>query len=718
MILGTAWAIKILIPLAVSAAGWLVFRRKLSAGRLAVLLALAVVFAFVANGASGLVPPVCDEVTLTAMGEKSDEAQAMEVFLAGYTVDGTEHLAGKDLDIRAGKWFWKGETYCWRPEADPRQPEGVTRTITVGIPVGWDRTLDFEGSFWGGKVQVTAGGKTWVADTYVDSESITAVAVTVGRSGSSALIWDQVRQLAAYAVVFLGLAALALTALVWKRESVARFNARHKGVLLFAAIALCQFAFALKYAGTDGFWVDELYEIGWSEEFPNLLQRAFTDGVPRPLAAFILGVWIKIAPYGEKWLLLLPEVFTAVGIFLVGLCGKEYKNVRTGVFAALFTAASGTMLWQSSYEFRCYSMYFCFAALLLYLYFRCYNNKMSDRLTGREQAVIVLVMVVFSQMHAYAYVICAALFVFDLFSHWSKVKKFSLTRYVAVGLCAVPTAIAVLSNRFIETWNAAWQPVPNITEINGLIDFFTVNVLSLRTLFLLGVAMLIGVAAGMRPKEDDRADMAERLKMLLPLYITVAVIAVMYIYGHINTRGTLWYSRYFLGVFPGCFVICGFAADKVCEWAVRWSGRTRPAGVVATAFVCLAVLLTAIPGLEDAAVMIRSQWREAADYIYNDVNYIFDDSTLILETTSRTAKNGWNKYYVTRYGRRDPLNVYDPKDLTEDELLQYNRIYMVYPHELPKEELTQLLDTYYMQVSNNNDVKVAVYERNPDVPQA
>ena len=203
MILITEKVAKLLLIAAALAGGWWVLGGKQNKNKKACLIyaALVLVFATMAYKISGLTPALTDTVTLTALDEKRGEAQAAEVFLGGYTIDGKTYAAGKSLQIEAGHWFWASETYCWRSETDPRQPDGVTRSITVKLPVGWDRTLDFNGDVWRGFVEITAGGRTWTADTYAKSN--TPVQVQIGRSQTAVLILQSVLRIAVFAIVLL-----------------------------------------------------------------------------------------------------------------------------------------------------------------------------------------------------------------------------------------------------------------------------------------------------------------------------------------------------------------------------------------------------------------------------------------------------------------------------------------------------------------------------------
>lgn len=138
------------------------------------------------------VPPLTDQVTLTALGEKQAEASGVEVYLDGFTVDGKQYSAGENLKIESGHWFWNGDAYCWRIETDFRQPDGMNRTIEVSIPVGAERTLDFQGDIWRGFVEIASVEGTQIFDTY--SEVGQVVSVSIGSSQTHMLVLDQLEE--------------------------------------------------------------------------------------------------------------------------------------------------------------------------------------------------------------------------------------------------------------------------------------------------------------------------------------------------------------------------------------------------------------------------------------------------------------------------------------------------------------------------------------------
>jgi len=104
-------------------------------------------------------------------------------------------------------------------------------------------------------------------------------------------------------------------------------------------------------------------------------------------------------------------------------------------------------------------------------------------------------------------------------------------------------------------------------------------------------------------------------------------------------------------------------------------------------------------------------YREAADYIYTESNYIFNKGTLIINARGGTVTKGWIDYYITRLHRRDPLNVVSQDEIKPDEILQYDRIYMVYVSKGPSSALQTVLNENYKLQTDNKAEKVRVYVR-------
>lgn len=705
MILLAAKVMKVLLFLAAVLVGYVLFRKRLSARELVCLGVLTVVAAIAANNAAGLLPPLTDQVTLTALGERREEAQKEEVLLDGYTVDDEEFIAGKSLEIEEGHWFWYGESYCWRIETDPRQPEGVTRTVVLRIPVGWVRTLNFNGSVWRGKVQITAGGNTWIKDTY--AEESRTISEGIGSSEKAVLILNQARYLMLYTAVLLGLSVLAAAAVI-KNRKLLDFCRRHRGPVIFAAIAVGQFLIALHFSGVDGFWYDELYEIGWSVEKTSLLDRAFSSSAPLPIFGTIFALWYPIAPYGEQWLLLLSEIGTAVGVFFVGMCGKEYEGDRTGILASLCAAGSGVLLTQCSYENRNYAFYFASSAVLLYLYLRSYRETYQKN--PRNIFLMSAVMIFFAGMHWHAVVHCIALFLIDVIAYFRfNMRNRSIIPYLAAAISYIPNIIYVLRTRRVFNLNFEWHRVPSWESVVELISYLAGNSDLLVGMFLLGASVLLSSFVLYRVNVSRNS---RTLRIYIPALLIAIVVTFFVIYGTINPKATLWQPRYFCDLFPCFFVLCGFGAATLSDWICKGHSAARHASSAMLLFSCLLILHFQTSYITAAGEKVKENYRGAADYLYEQANYIYNDTTLVLSADPSTVVTGWNEYYLTRQGRRDVINVASRYATSAETLLQYDRIYVLRLHSSYLDEPQKnVLDESYKKIDERTNYRIAVYQK-------
>ena len=119
---------------------------------LAGLLVCIVLATVISNGILNLVPLPTNELVVTATGEKNDNAVNNEINIINYIVGGEEYVIKNPTE---GKWFWKGDVYMWRNENDSRQPAGTTRSITLNIPYGQERAIQFGLSEWNGRELVS-----------------------------------------------------------------------------------------------------------------------------------------------------------------------------------------------------------------------------------------------------------------------------------------------------------------------------------------------------------------------------------------------------------------------------------------------------------------------------------------------------------------------------------------------------------------------------------
>ncbi len=127
------------------------------------------------------------------------------------------------------------------------------------------------------------------------------------------------------------------------------------------------------------------------------------------------------------------------------------------------------------------------------------------------------------------------------------------------------------------------------------------------------------------------------------------------------------------------------------------------------AFVAVYLMLHCIPAVLALSVQ---PFRQAADWLYTQSNTIFNDDTVMVTTSPYS--DGWNDYYISQRGRRDPLHVMSQYQF--EKVLQgdhggmdYDRIYLQYSMAGIGAQLRAYLDENYVLEADKTDIQVKEY---------
>lgn len=714
--------VKCAIFLAALWIGWIRFHRELSRGALAALCVLAAACSLAADASSRLLPPLTDEVVLTALGESREEAEGTEVFLAGYTVDGREYSSGRSLKIADGHWFWSGESLCWRPETDGRRPDGVTRSVSLRIPVGRSRTLNFEGAPCRGRVEIRTAEGVRTVDTY--SADGSAVAAELGGSPGAALAWDQARRLALYAVLFLTLCAGAAACVLGVARDPARARrwlGKHAGALACGGISLAAFLAMIYYADRTSLWLDELYQVYFTK---GSLEKALghclnLEERSTPLALLCAALWYRVAPYGERWLMLPSMLLSALAALFTGLAGNRIRGKCCGVLAAAFTAFSATVWLNAAYEYRAYPYFVFFSALTLY----CYILRNERQGIGRG-ALFSLSLTALAMTHYFGMIACAGYFAADL---WLLLRRRVSWRmglvYALPGACSILWLLAVMGRAAQAAAATLWYELPGLAQVDGLLRFLCGYCAPVYALALLGAVFSVGRGILAPGGGAGAADSWEPFYGGFTVWTAAFPIALLVFYGHVvNSESTMWSERYFMYLMPFVYLLAALAGDGLLSAAAKRAG----AGERARGTVCLLIgLILAVNCVgRIAAATSRSladagsdttrssePYREAADWLYTRTDDIFNPDTLVFVRRGWMVADGWSEYYITRQGRRDALKTATQGKTTEESLRPYNRIYLQYDSAGTTPYMQALLDRDYVLTEDHADIGIRVYDR-------
>lgn len=705
MILAAEKIAKILILLCTIAGGCLLLKTRWNRKVIAHFVIFVFVIAVTANKISEVVPPLTDEVTLTALGEKRAASEAEEVYLSSYTVDGETFAAGKYLQIKDGHWFWSGETYCWRIETDSRQPKGITRSITVKIPVGWERTLNFAGNIWRGIVEIDIGEKVWRADTY--AEAATVINEQLGRSETSTLILQSVLRIGVFAIgLLIPSAAICLILIKTKEHSeseLATWVASRCAELICGAIAIMSVYILFQYSESTSFWYDELWQIGYCLEDERTIEKLlFTHSNYYPGFYTEILSWIyRIAPYGERWLLLLPEVFTVFGIYLVAMAAKRVYGNISSIFAMLLGVTNTTLIVRSAYEFRGYWLLLFSCCLTLYVYVR-YRNSLNTAVTWKKLFTYGVVLWLPATSHVFGVFFSAGLAITDM--AYMLAKRLSpkwIVSFCFTGALYFPWLYNMIC---CDVWSmqALWNGTPSFEGIVTLLQNWSSGTFG-YCLLLIGIGLVLA-KIGLLIYKGERFNAIEGVSLITLIFI----ISFVYFYGkYINPTSTMWVERYFVVLVPCILWLQTLAAISLCKLF-----KKQNITVAAMCLACVCISISNTLQWFPTTANEGEQCRQAADWFYTQANTIYNDSTIIISALENYPDISWRDYYLTRKGRRDMLNVINQQNVDTTVLEDKSVVYLYYEHNKIAEGMLKLLEENgFVETASDKSLKICTYTR-------
>lgn len=664
------------------------------------LVVIAVLFASVTCWRiSDSIPSRTDLISVTALGEKSEAALADEVFITGFTVDGNSYPVGK---IEEGKWFWAGDMYAWRNEADLRQPEGTTRKVTLHVPVGEQRLIHFRPGEWSGYAEVSTNNGTQFVDTStVDSLEIggSRFRERAASFGTEILVYT----LLLGTLVFLIQRCAAKYASDPKQADI--WLEENSGKLTYGLIALCAGILMYSYCGRESFWSDE---IATMEDIMGSLRWVFyrcatlTEATP-PLFFVLARLWYKIVPYGQENLLLFSILCTVGAVYLTGTAAEEIRGKACGILSALMMAFSTTVWGCFANEFRAYALTLLFMAGSLLFYVK--RNQFPEQ--KRWCVLFSFAMTCLAMTFYFGVFACAAYFFADMYlASQRKIKWWRIIDYILPGAVFLSWMIVVylvsLSKNQIAG-DVTWQPIPGVIDVRELVSFLTGYTTWQYNLFWAGLACgVVTFLSGIKQKRDFSYKAFYRSFFALTIIGTVALLVI---WGNFISRTyTMWYPRYFVCLFPLVVILSGWV---ICDFGDLLGDRGSFAIQACTGVIACVMFFNAVPQM--SSLTSSQPFREGADWLYQQYNTIYNEDTIVIAASKYSR--GW-EYFLYQNGRRDPINMFPDKECTGEMLSDYNRIYVQYSHGGLNASIQEVLARDFSFVAVYENAHIWEYVRN------
>jgi hypothetical protein len=502
-----------------------------------------------------------DTLIVTALGDRNALAAACDLQILKITAN------GRDMDISPvnGTWFWQGDGYIWRNEQDPNRPKDVTRKIEFRLPVGSAnmRSVTFVRDFWGGMLEISlndANGDLLDArpiDTY--SENYNVYECFLPESGKKALFKEQIFGIAASVICFVVVttAMFFVTRLLFrKRDKIFQLSKHNWETLSICLISFAVFIELFSVSDKICFWSDELFTLLTALQ-PNIndFVNITIGDSGAPLGNFLLFFWYKLAPYGERYLLILPNIAAALTVYHTGKLGKTAVNTGGGVLAAILAATTLNVL-----IFGNYLRIYAFAMLLMAINARFFYNHLKNPNEETLRNILVrgswLALLVYSNYPSVF--ICLFMFIEDLvLMVRKKVHPKSVLSYVFAGILFVPWLIGMIVKRNgLDMFIIGWTPLPNrVSLLSVITTAFSANSVY-AFLFMLGVAVLIYNCVANKDIGvlGCGADVCLALSTFTPAaaYIALSFIMNRFLGFH------FWYDRYIVFMIPLFVVVAAY----------------------------------------------------------------------------------------------------------------------------------------------------------------
>ena len=440
----------------------------------------------------------------------------------------------------------------------------------------------------------------------------------------------------------------------------------------YLLIALCSFAFMIVYGAAGSFWYDEFAQISFSGLKMSVIDSALVLDPTPPLFNVLANIWYHAIPYGDRWLLLLPQIAMTAAVFLAGVWGESMGGRVVGLWTALFLGFSQMVMEQCGFEFRGYAflLFFSTASFLLH-----------DRRTaaGKGHALLyALVLAGLLYSHLFGSLIAFAFGLWDLASVLKrKAPVLSLLPYFLALVSFLPWIVFFLIHVAEEAsaTPSIWMVKPSVWEVIKLGAYLCGNHIVLCALLLLGAITVCLKAVEAKKKGELSAADKERL---LPLFSMVLSVALVFVYGVTRKDyASLWEKRYFTELFPCAALFCGFGAESLIKEAgKRFHGKKQTAAAITA--VCLFVATIPVflfkTAKQDTPLAVYHH-REAAAQLLSQPD-IGDDSVLVLSTLD-VFTEAWNVYYGGR-GQEEAFRARGIGEMSPEDLDDFDVIYYEY----------------------------------------
>lgn len=448
--------------------------------------------------------------------------------------------------------------------------------------------------------------------------------------------------------------------------------------LIYGLIALFSFVFMIANSENEGFWYDEFAQITFSGMGKSLTESLLTADPTPPLFNVLANIWYNIMPYGERWLLLLPQVATAAAVYISGQWAELLYDRTVGVFTTLLMGSSQIVIEQCGMEFRGYGNYLLFSALTFYFFSVRWGKADSNHIPTNVFFCISLALLLYT--HLFGLLLFAALLLADVAATWRQRETwYAVIPYICAFALFTPWLIYFVTTHGETTVaeQVQWMPAPSIWETVKIGVFLCGN--HVVTCLLCAIGVIVTVAEICCRSKGQQYSAKEFLQ-LVPLATCIFMIGMAAVFGVMRAgKATLFVKRYFTPLFLCCSLFAGIGLEQIVKWTngLRWKENKVARGTVVSGVIMLSIILISLFKVVNGDNPLGLYYqREAAEVLCSQPD--IHSRNVAVVTTMDLYEDAWSEYYGTQQGKREGFYAKSIYDMTSADILAYNTIYFEY----------------------------------------
>lgn len=682
---------------------------------------LLVIFAhYIVN----FIPFPTDSISITALETKNQHAEGYQVAISGISVNDSYTST---FEVLEDTWFWGNGRYQWRPESHNSRPDGLLPTTVIAVPIGENRKIHFMQGQDFGLVQVKTDDFSEELDLYAATN--TEVQCTLPNSSFTSILLFYLFLISIYSLfLWFGHQTIEKLEKLWQENSLWKKRLSKENGFQWKLVCLCilHLCIVFPFANYASLWFDEICQVIFSEGNGTLFGQLFLGAMPVPLSTFIQRIFYFLVPYGEEWYRLPAMLATIFGIYVVGYILKSVTTPKIALFTTLVLVSSGTLAEQCSLQARGYGLYFASSAVLLFVFFKRFRFLGEE--TAKKLLPLSFAMIFFSQMHYVAVILILGYFTIDfLLICQKKSRIIALQPYFISGFCYLPLVyvnvqrMLISDPDFVEGSTIAWHKTPTLNEVLVIINYLTSN--NSIVTFILSFTFVCLIISIINKKTSSKLSIFQQKEVVITGYLLFWQLAFLFTWGQVLNYfsldlSTFWCDRYFVCLLPMTYIMFGLGCSFLHEnYNNLVSEKTENIlKILKTSFFAGLFLLN-IANLSQSLIKEKGYYRQSAEYIYDQIDYIYDEKTVVV--CSNHLLSGWIAYYLENLGNVNKINLLDLNDIKSDPSIldPYDRIYNEYAHNAILYSSDMFGIGQFIQIDDDRDAKIVTYARRDTLPE-